>query len=116
MLRNQDLNLLPVFDALMQEEKLSRAAERLSMSQPAVSKALQRLRLSFKDELFVRTRRGLKPTPRAFELHRSLAPALETIRQSYDASPFEAEKVERVFNVSITARSSCCRCHYSWRG
>ena len=58
VLRNQDLNLLPIFDALMQEQQLSRAAERLCMSQPAVSNALKRLRISFRDDLFVRTRRG----------------------------------------------------------
>ena len=55
MLRNQDLNLLPIFDALMQEQQLSRAAERLCMSQPAVSNALKRLRISFRDDLFVKT-------------------------------------------------------------
>lgn len=103
MLRNQDLNLLPIFDALVQERQLSRAAERLSMSQPAVSKALKRLRLSFKDELFVRTRRGLKPTPRALRLHNTLAPALNVIRQSYDAYPFSPEQVDRAFDVTMNS-------------
>ncbi len=102
-MRNQDLNLLPIFDALVQEQQLSRAAERLSMSQPAVSKALKRLRLSFKDELFVRTRRGLKPTPRALQLHGTLAPALNIIRQSYDAHPFSADQVERAFDVTMNS-------------
>lgn len=101
MPRNQDLNLLPIFDALVREENLSRAAERLGMSQPAVSKALQRLRLSFGDDLFVRTRRGISPTPRALELHRAFAPALDMIRQTYDAAPFSARDVDRTFNISM---------------
>lgn len=102
-MRNQDLNLLPIFDALVQEQQLSRAAQRLAMSQPAVSKALKRLRLSFKDELFVRTRRGLKPTPRALQLHSALAPALTVIRQSYDSHPFSPENVDRAFDVTMNS-------------
>ncbi|MBK6280635.1 MAG: LysR family transcriptional regulator [Gammaproteobacteria bacterium] len=62
----------------MQEQQLSVAAERLCMSQPAVSNALKRLRISFRDDLFVRTRRGLKPTQRAVELHEAIAPVLES--------------------------------------
>ena len=69
MLRNKDLNLLPIFDALVREGQLSRAAETRCMSQPAVSNALKRLRHAFGDDLFVRTRQGLAPTERALEIH-----------------------------------------------
>src|SRR5271157_3948841 len=60
-----DLNLLLVFEAVMQERNLTRAGRRLGMSQPAVSHALARLRHTLNDELFVRGPDGMQPTPRA---------------------------------------------------
>jgi len=66
-LRNVDLNLLTVFDAVIRDGNLTRAAERIGMSQPAMSAALGRLRLLFGDELFTRTGHGMKPTPRALQ-------------------------------------------------
>ena len=60
-----DLNLLRVFDAVMIEQNLTRAADKLAMTQPAVSNALKRLRHAFNDELLIRTAYGVKPTPRA---------------------------------------------------
>jgi DNA-binding transcriptional LysR family regulator len=64
-LRAVDLNLLVVFDAVMAERSVTRASERLHLTQPAVSHALSRLRALFKDALFVRTPLGLEPTPLA---------------------------------------------------
>ena len=66
-LRTVDLNLLTVFDAVMQEQNITRAAQALVMSQPAVSKAVARLKVMFNDELFVRYGRGIQPTARAFQ-------------------------------------------------
>ena len=63
-----DLNLLRVFDAVMSEKNLTRAAGRLAMTQPAVSNAMRRLRDALNDELVVRTAHGVKPTPRAESL------------------------------------------------
>ena len=65
-LRMVDLNLLTVFDAVMQEQNITRAAHTLGMSQPAVSNAVARLKVMFNDELFVRYGRGIQPTARAF--------------------------------------------------
>ncbi|MGL1259095.1 LysR family transcriptional regulator [Vibrio parahaemolyticus] len=62
LLHQLDLNLLKVFIVLAEEQKTVLAAKRLNMTQPAVSRALSRLRQHFNDELFVRTRHGLKPT------------------------------------------------------
>ena len=62
-LRGLDLNLLPVFEAVYEERSLSRAAERLAMTQSAVSHAMSRLRSVFRDELFARRPRGVSPTP-----------------------------------------------------
>jgi len=101
MLRNHDLNLLPIFDSLMQEKHLSKAAERLNMSQPAVSNALKRLRMAFADELFVRTGRGLKPTQRASELHALVAPALRQIRESFEDQDFSSTSFSRTIDISM---------------
>lgn len=71
-LRMVDLNLLTVFDAVMQEQNITRAAHSLGMSQPAVSNAVSRLKVMFNDELFVRYGRGIQPTARAFQLFGSV--------------------------------------------
>lgn len=67
-LRAIDLNLLVIFDALMAERHVTRAAMRIPMSQPAMSNALARLRHVFKDDLFIRSGGVMEPTPRALEL------------------------------------------------
>jgi DNA-binding transcriptional LysR family regulator len=64
-IRSIDMNLLCVFDALFDERSVTRAAGRLSVAQPTVSGMLQRLRLAFSDQLFVRSSHGILPTPRA---------------------------------------------------
>jgi len=76
-----DLNLLVALQILLEERNVTRAAERLSVSQPALSKTLQKLRDSFEDELFTRTAHGLVPTPRAEELGRELPALLETVER-----------------------------------
>ena len=63
-----DLNLLISLHILLQEGSVSRAADRLSITQPAMSKTLGRLRETFDDPLFVRSKRGIQPTPRALGL------------------------------------------------
>lgn len=62
-LRHFDLNLLLVFEALMRERHVTRAAEKLHLSQPALSHALKRLREALEDPLFIRTENGMQPTP-----------------------------------------------------
>jgi DNA-binding transcriptional LysR family regulator len=71
-IRRIDLNLLIALDALLEERSVTRAADRLALTQPTVSAMLARLRQLFGDPLFVRTQRGILPTPRAA----ALAPAL----------------------------------------
>ena len=74
-----DLNLLRVFHVLAQERSVTRTAERLDLSQPAVSNALRRLRESFGDPLFVRGKGGMAPTPRGADLVEPVADALHKI-------------------------------------
>ncbi len=71
-----DLNLLPVFLALMEERNVTRAAVRLGITQPALSNALSRLRVTLNDPLFVRERYGMQPTPKALELAPAISGAL----------------------------------------
>jgi DNA-binding transcriptional LysR family regulator len=77
-----DLNLLRVFDAVMTEQNLTRAANRLAMTQPAVSNALRRLRDSLGDELLIRTAHGVKPTPRAENLWPAVRQALSGLEEA----------------------------------
>ena len=79
-LRSVDLNLLTVFDAVMQVQNITRAAQTLGMSQPAVSNAVARLKIMFNDELFVRYGRGIQPTARAFQLFGSIRQALQLVQ------------------------------------
>ncbi|MGE8069149.1 LysR family transcriptional regulator [Pseudomonas sp. NPDC089569] len=78
-LRNIDLNLLVVFEALIQERNVTRAAQRLALGQPAVSNALARLRCLFNDPLFQRAGRTMQPTPRALRVAQILGPALDSV-------------------------------------
>jgi DNA-binding transcriptional LysR family regulator len=81
-LRSVDLNLLVVFVVLVRERSASRAAERLSLSQPAISQSLRKLRVLFKDKLFTRDRQGIVPTPLARELYGELVPSLEMLERT----------------------------------
>src|ERR1700745_3615062 len=75
-LRQADLNLLIVFTVLAEERNVTRAAARLFLSQPAVSRALQRLRDTFHDDLLIRTANGYEPTPKGQRLLQELATML----------------------------------------
>ncbi len=101
-LRSVDLNLLTVFDAVMEKGKLSHAAQTLGMTQPAVSNAVARLRLTFNDELFIRARHGMLPTPRAQELFQPIRLALQTIKATLDPErSFDPNTSERTFKMAI---------------
>jgi DNA-binding transcriptional LysR family regulator len=95
-----DLNLLVVFEALVAERSVTRAAGRVGLSQPAVSNALARLRSLLGDPLLVRTGRGMEPTARALELSGPIQQALESIRRALSpAASFEPERSPYTFRV-----------------
>ncbi len=100
-LRGVDLNLLTVFDAVMQEQNITRAAQFLGMSQPAVSNAVARLKVMFNDELFMRHGRGIQPTQRARQLFGPLRQALQLVRNELPNSIFVPETSERVFKLAV---------------
>jgi DNA-binding transcriptional LysR family regulator len=97
-----DLNLLVVFDALMTEGQVTRAGEKLGLSQPATSNALARLRNLTKDELFVRSSGKLQPTPVAINLAQQIQPALSQIQAALSpAQPFDPLTSDRVFSIGM---------------
>ncbi|WP_233859887.1 LysR family transcriptional regulator [Paraburkholderia sp. HD33-4] len=98
-----DLNLLRVFQALLEEQSLTKAGKRLGLSQPATSYALGRLRAMFDDPLFVRTPEGMLPTSVAQRLKdpigRALAAAREALRYG---EPFDPSTSTREFRISMS--------------
>ncbi|GGD40599.1 LysR substrate-binding domain-containing protein [Aureimonas glaciei] len=96
-----DLNLLPIFVALMEERSVTRAAERVGMTQPALSNALARLRIMLQDQLFVRERYGIQPTPIALELAPAIAEALAKLDDAVlGQQDFDPAKAERVLTIA----------------
>ena len=95
-----DLNLLRVFDALLDERNVTRAGSRLGLSQSAVSHALGRLRQLLGDELFVRRSSGMDPTPRALEIGPALHTALLQMQAALAPAAFDPWATERRFSIS----------------
>jgi DNA-binding transcriptional LysR family regulator len=98
-LRSTDLNLLPALDALLRTRHVTRAAEEVGLSQPAMSHMLGRLRDVLGDELLVRGPSGLAVTARGEELAPLVAAALSSVRSVYRPIPFEISRVKRVLHV-----------------
>ncbi|QAU32890.1 LysR family transcriptional regulator [Janthinobacterium sp. 17J80-10] len=96
-----DLNLLRVFDAVMSEQNLTRAASRLAMTQPAVSNALKRLRDAIGDELLIRTAHGVRPTPRAEELWPIVRNALADLESAVTPESFDLAKTKTTFRMAM---------------
>ena len=100
LVRRLDLNLLLSFEALIAERNVTRAAERMSVGQPAMSASLARLRKFFGDPLLVRDGRSLVPTPRALDLIDSFREALDLIDSTLRASrAFDPQTAHRTFTV-----------------
>lgn len=97
-----DLNLLNVFDAVMRERNVTRAGERIGMTQPAVSNALNRLRHLLGDALFVRGADGMRPTARALELAGPVRHALEQIETALDPPEFVPAESTRTFRLAMS--------------
>jgi DNA-binding transcriptional LysR family regulator len=95
-----DLNLLIVFDAVMQERNLTRAGDRLGMSQPAVSHALSRLRHALKDDLLVRSPEGMRPTPRAERMLVPIQAALRELQVTLEADEFDPSASSHEFAIA----------------
>jgi DNA-binding transcriptional LysR family regulator len=102
-IKDIDLNLLRLFDAVYRAGSVSRAADLLDVTQPAASQGLTRLRLLMKDPLFVRAPGGVRPTPRAQRLASAVRTALATLEQALgDASDFDPAQSERTFRIHMS--------------
>ena len=98
-----DLNLIPYLVAIEETRNVSRAAERLGVSQPRVSTALGRLRAHFNDPLFVRTSRGMDPTPRALALVPAAREALNRIERGLlDTPHFDPANATGTFSIALS--------------
>ncbi|MDB5964230.1 MAG: LysR family transcriptional regulator [Polaromonas sp.] len=99
-IRAVDMNLLVVFDAMIEHRSVTRAAEAIGLSQPAMSAAVARLRGWFDDPLFVKTGAEMKPTPRAVALAGPVRRVIETVKgEILQQSGFDPAKTDRTFTL-----------------
>ena len=101
-LQTLDLTLLKTFSVLMEERNVSKAAEHLAITQPAMSGVLARLRDSFDDLLFVRVQRGVVPTNRALELAPQVKKVLNEVEQLLQPPQFDPTKAELTVRIACT--------------
>jgi DNA-binding transcriptional LysR family regulator len=99
-LRQADLNLLVVFTVLAEERNVTRAATRLLLSQPAVSRALQRLRQMFHDDLLIRSSSGYEPTPKGQRLLQELEMSLPRLDRLLSGRDFDPTMEETPFRIA----------------
>ncbi|WP_286239095.1 LysR family transcriptional regulator [Neptuniibacter halophilus] len=103
LLRQFDLNLLVLFEALISECHVTRAAEKVFLSQSAMSHALNRLRELLDDPLLVRTENGLQPTPRALQMLPQVRQALQLVGRTLEPpAPFDPASSSRTFRIAST--------------
>ena len=101
-LKETDLNLFIAFDVIYTEKNLTKAGQVLGITQPAVSNALSRLRELFDDELFIRTSKGMIPTPVANQIIKDVRSALSLIQNTIsEAEKFDPYTAEMTFKISI---------------
>src|SRR6266436_5892969 len=101
-LERVDLNLLPPLAALLEEQHVTRAAERSGLSQPAMSRALARLRLLLDDQLLVRDGSGYVLTPRAERIERQLAGLMPQLETLFAAELFDPATAEEHYRLAAT--------------
>ncbi|PSW09995.1 LysR family transcriptional regulator [Photobacterium sanctipauli] len=106
-MKSTELNLIPIFVAVFEEQNLSRAAARMDISQPAVSKALKRMRDIYDDPLFHRTTSGVEPTTFACDIYPAMAAALKNFSSTLSASrEFDPKTSQRIFSIACVSVAS----------
>jgi DNA-binding transcriptional LysR family regulator len=101
-LKNVDLHLITIFDAVMTEASITKAAERLAITQSAVSNAVARMRLVWNDPLFIRAGRGIKPSAKAEALWREIEGPLASIRMATAPAPFDPATSKHTFRLAVS--------------
>jgi|GEM_PF-1092806 len=106
-MKNTELNLIPIFVAIYEEQSLSKAAARMQISQPAVSKALARLRDIYDEPLFHRTASGVEPTSFASDIYPAMSASLKNFTSTLSASrDFDHRVSNRVFSIACVSVAS----------
>ncbi len=100
-MRTHDLGLLMIFDAIMTEGSITRAAERLSLTQPAVSNSVSRMRTIWKDELFVKEGRNIQPTLFAQNLWSQIRAPIQILNDAVEPHQFDPATSTRTFKLAI---------------
>lgn len=100
-MKNQELTLLYVFDAIMTEGSITRAAERLNMTQPAVSNAVSRMRHAWKDPVFVKKGRQIEPTSYALSLWDQVRGPMHELSRAVTATGFDPATSRRKFRIAL---------------
>ena len=101
-MKNQELNLLYIFDAIMTEGSVTRAANRLAMTQPAVSNAVARMRDIWKDPLFIKSGRQIEPTAFALSLWDQVREPMHYLANAVNGSDFNPAESRRKFRVALS--------------
>jgi DNA-binding transcriptional LysR family regulator len=101
-IRKIDLNLFRVFDAVMQQRSVSRAAKALSVTPSAISHSLSRLRAAIDDDLFIPGGSGMQPTPRAVELAADIRNGLQNFHSALMTKPFVPAHAVRMFRIAAS--------------
>lgn len=101
-MKTQELQLLYIFDAIMTERSVTRAADRLAMTQPAVSNAISRMRQIWSDPLFVRKGRNIEPTSYALSLWDQVGDHMYALTNAVSATQFDPATSKRKFRIAVT--------------
>lgn len=101
-MRPQELNLLVIFDCVMTEKSITRTASRLSMTQPAVSNAVARMRAAWNDELFIKDGRNIRPTNYAINLWQQIKEPLRDLSHAIDPDDFNPLTAKRTFRIAVS--------------
>ncbi|MGF6781586.1 LysR family transcriptional regulator [Paraburkholderia sp. GAS334] len=101
-MKNVDLHLIAIFDAVMTEGSITKAAARLAITQSAVSNAVARMRLVWNDPLFIRAGRGIKPSAKAEALWRDIEGPLASIRMAAAPTQFDPSTSTHTFRLALT--------------
>ncbi len=101
-MRTQELQLLYIFDAIMTERSITRAAERLAMTQPAVSNAVSRMRQVWNDPLFVRKGRNIEPTSYAQSLWGQISGPMYNLSNAVSSTRFDPDTARRTFRIAVS--------------
>lgn len=106
-MKSTELNLIPIFVAIYEEQNLSKAAARMDISQPAVSKALAKLRDIYDEPLFHRTTSGVEPTAFASDIYPAMSAALKNFTSTLSASrDFDPKTSNRIFSIACVSAAS----------